>query len=309
MIKKILLTFAALIGLGVVTLAATISQRWDRKFEAPYPDLKASSDPQIIARGRYLAFGPAHCSDCHTAEADRAMLRAGGTPPLSGGMTFVIPPGTIRVPNITPDSATGIGRRTDGEIARMLRYGVRHDGRAAIPFMEFQEMSDSDLVAVLSFVRSQPPVAHAVADHALNWMGKGVTAFLISPQGPSAPPPAASPASGATVERGAYIVNALSNCAGCHTQRNMMSGAYTGPKLQGGTEMESMANAKLKLVPPDLTSRPGGRVAIWTEEEFVARFRAGERIPGSPMPWQAFGRMSDDDLRAIYRYLKSVPIS
>ena len=153
MIKKILLTLAALLGVVIVTLATTINLRWDRKFEAPYPELKASSDPQVIARGRYLAFGPAHCSDCHTADVDRDLLRAGGTPPLSGGMTFVIPPGTIRVPNITPDSATGIGRRSDGEIARMLRYGVRHDGRAAFPFMEFHDMSDSDIVAVLSFVR------------------------------------------------------------------------------------------------------------------------------------------------------------
>ena len=309
MIKKILLTLAALLGVVIVTLATTISLRWDRKFEAPYPELKASSDPQVIARGRYLAFGPAHCSDCHTADADRDLLRAGGTPPLSGGLTFVIPPGTIRVPNITPDSATGIGRRSDGEIARMLRYGVRHDGRAAFPFMEFHDMSDSDIVAVLSFVRSQPPVAHAVADHELSWVGKGASAFLISPIGPSASPPAASPEPGPTLERGAYLVSALANCAGCHSQRSMVSGAYTGPKLQGGMEMESSVNAKIKLVPPDITSRPGGRVAGWTEDEFVARFRGGERIPGSPMPWQAFGRMSDDDLRAIYRYLRSVPIS
>ncbi|MGE5802417.1 MAG: c-type cytochrome [Gemmatimonadota bacterium] len=309
MVKKILLTLFALIGVVIVTLAASISLRWDRTFEAPYPELNASSDPQVIARGRYLAFGPAHCSDCHTADADRDLLRAGGTPPLSGGLTFVIPPGTIRVPNITPDSATGIGRRSDGEIARMLRYGVRHDGRAAIPFMEFYDMSDSDIVALLSFVRSQPPVAHAVADHELSWVGKGATAFLISPIGPSAPPPAANPATGPTVARGAYIVNALANCAGCHTQRNMVSGAYTGPTLHGGMEMESSVNAKIRLVPPDITSGPGGRIATWTEDEFVARFRAGERIPGSPMPWQAFGRMSDDDLRAIYRYLRSVPIS
>ena len=309
MIKKILLTLAALLGVVIVTLATTISLRWDRKFEAPYPELKASSDPQVIARGRYLAFGPAHCSDCHTADADRDLLRAGGTPPLSGGLTFVIPPGTIRVPNITPDSATGIGRRSDGEIARMLRYGVRHDGRAAFPFMEFHDMSDSDIVALLSFVRSQPPVAHAVADHELSWVGKGASAFLISPIGPSASPPAASPEPGPTLERGAYLVSALANCAGCHSQRSMVSGAYTGPKLQGGMEMESSVNAKIKLVPPDITSRPGGRVAGWTEDEFVARFHGGERIPGSPMPWQAFGRMSDDDLRAIYRYLRSVPIS
>ncbi len=61
------------------------------------------------------------------------------------------------------------------------------------------------------------------------------------------------------------------------------------------------------FVPPNLTpDSVTGRIATWTEEQVVARFRGGERLPGSPMPWRA-GRMTDDDLRAIYRYLRTVP--
>ena len=298
MIRKILkwtgITLVALVAIVVATVAA----RWDRTFDMPTPELKASSDPTVIARGRYLAFGPAHCSDCHAGLESRAVLAQGGTPPLSGGMVFDIPPGVIRVPNITPDRATGIGKFTDGQIARMIRYGVRHDGRAALPFMEFNNMNDSDIVAVLSFLRSQAPASHAVEPTNLNWMGKAVTAFMLEPLTPAATPVA---------NRGEYIVDALANCAGCHTQRSMVSGAFTGPRLRGGIPMESSVNAAIKLTPPDLTGNPGGRTAMWTEDEFVARFHAGERIPGSPMPWQAFGRMSEEDVRSIYRYLKSVP--
>jgi len=298
MIRKILkwtgITLVALVAIVVATVAA----RWDRTFDVPTPELKSSSDPTVIARGRYLAFGPAHCSDCHAGLESRAVLAQGGTPPLSGGMVFDIPPGVIRVPNITPDRATGIGKFTDGQIARMIRYGVRHDGRAALPFMEFNNMNDSDIVAVLSFLRSQAPASHAVEPTNLNWMGKAVTAFMLEPLTPAATPVA---------NRGEYIVDALANCAGCHTQRSMVSGAFTGPRLRGGIPMESSVNAAIKLTPPDLTGNPGGRTAMWTEDEFVARFHAGERIPGSPMPWQAFGRMSEDDVRSIYRYLKSVP--
>jgi mono/diheme cytochrome c family protein len=298
MIRKILkwtgITLVALVAIVVATVAA----RWDRTFDVPTPELKASSDPTVIARGRYLAFGPAHCSDCHAGLESRAVLAQGGTPPLSGGMVFDIPPGVIRVPNITPDRATGIGKFTDGQIARMIRYGVRHDGRAALPFMEFNNMNDSDIVAVLSFLRSQAPASHAVEPTNLNWMGKAVTAFMLEPLTPAATPVA---------NRGEYIVDALANCAGCHTQRSMVSGAFTGPRLRGGIPMESSVNAAIKLTPPDLTGNPGGRTAMWTEDEFVARFHAGERIPGSPMPWQAFGRMSEEDVRSIYRYLKSVP--
>ncbi|HYV96940.1 MAG TPA: cytochrome c [Gemmatimonadaceae bacterium] len=298
MIRKILkwtgITIVALVAIVVATVAA----RWDRTFDVPTPELKASSDPAVIARGRYLAYGPAHCSDCHAGLESRAVLAQGGTPPLSGGMVFDIPPGVIRVPNITPDSATGIGTLTDGQIARMIRYGVRHDGRAALPFMEFNNMNDSDIVAVMSFLRSQAPASHAVEPTDLNWMGKAVTAFMLEPLTPAATPVA---------NRGEYIVDALANCAGCHTQRSMVSGAFTGPRLRGGIPMESSVNAAIKLTPPDLTGNPGGRTAMWTEDEFVARFHAGERIPGSPMPWQAFGRMSEEDVRSIYRYLKSVP--
>ena len=101
-------------------------------------------------------------------------------------------------------------------------------------------------------------------------------------------------------------LSAVSNCAGCHTQRNMMTGAFTGPRLAGGVPMKTAGDKPIKVTPPDITADSTGRAALWTEDEFVARFRAGERIPGSPMPWVAFRRMSDDDLRAIYRYLRSV---
>jgi mono/diheme cytochrome c family protein len=307
MIRKVLLWLGVAVLLVVAILAITISVRWDRRFQAPYPKLAASRDSAVIARGRYLAYGPAHCSDCHTAPADYASLQTGSSPSLSGGVEFPIPLGTIRVPNLTPDSATGIGRRSDGDITRMLRYGVRADGRAAIPFMEFHELSDADLVAVISLLRSQPPVRNPVPDHDLTLLGKAVMAFAIKPIGPSATPPAESPPSGPTLERGAYLVTAVAECAGCHTQRSMVTGAYTGPRLAGGAPMEAGDNAHTKLVPPDITGNPGsGRADTWTEDEFVARFRAGVRIPGSPMPWQAFRRITDADVRAMYRYLRSI---
>ena len=67
-----------------------------------------------------------------------------------------IPPGEFHARNITPDTETGIGQFSDGAIARALRHGVGHDGRALLPFMELQGLSDEDLVAVVSYLRSQP---------------------------------------------------------------------------------------------------------------------------------------------------------
>lgn len=307
MIRKVLVWLAGSLALLVLIVFVPITVRWNRRFSAPYPRLAASQDSTVIARGRYLAYGPAHCSDCHTAPDEYASLKTGARPAFSGGGSFEIPPGTIYIPNITPDSATGIGLLSDSAIARILRYGVRPDGRAAIPFMEYHEMSDADLVAVISFMRAQRPVRNKVPDHKLNLLGKAVMAFVMKPIGPSGTPPRESPAPAPTIERGAYLVTAVANCAGCHSKRSMVTGAYVGPRLAGGDSMETSGTPPIKLVPPNISSV--GRAGQWTEDEFVARFRAGERIPGSPMPWQAFRRISDVDVRAIYRYLKTVRAS
>src|SRR6185369_13982449 len=92
-----------------------------------------------------------------------------------------IPPGTFYTPNLTPDPKTGIGRRTDEQLVGMIRHSVRADGRAAVPFMEYNGLSDEDVVALISYLRSQPPVRNAVPAHQLNLMGKAVMAFMIRP--------------------------------------------------------------------------------------------------------------------------------
>lgn len=292
---------------GVAALFVTILVRWDRTFDAPYPAVAATTDSATVARGRYLAYGPAHCAACHVAPADTAALHAGAEPPLAGGYTFVIPPGTFPVPNLTPDSATGIGRRSDGELARLLRHGVRADGRTAVPFMTAQNASDEDLVALLSFLRFQPPVRHAVPDRRPNLLGKAVLAFVMTPVGPRGTSPATAP-TGATVERGEYLANGLAACVGCHTPRSTVSGAYLGPPFSGGTPEPVAGDPTRILTAPNLTPDSAtGRIAAWTEDAFVARFRAGRLLRESYMPWEFFARMTDDDLRAIYRYLRTLP--
>src|SRR5205809_6662437 len=107
MIRKVLLGLGAAVVLVLAVLAITISVRWDRRFQAPYPKLAASRDSVVIARGRYLAYGPAHCSDCHTAAADYASLLTGGSPSLSGGSEFPVPLGTCLVAALTPGRPCG----------------------------------------------------------------------------------------------------------------------------------------------------------------------------------------------------------
>jgi mono/diheme cytochrome c family protein len=174
--------------------------------------------------------------------------------------------------------------------------------------MNYHALSDADVVALISFLRSQPPIHKAVPPHDVNFLGKLVLALVIKPIGPDAPPPSEGPPVAPTVERGAYLVSAVAECADCHTRRSNLDGSFTGPRLAGGSDMEGEGDAAVVLVPPNLTPAPGtGRIAKWTEDDFVTRFHRGRLIPQSPMPWNAFARMTDDDLRAIYRYLRTVP--
>ena len=308
MIRKILLGLLAVVVLFVAGFAIYVASRQHLTFNnVPYPQVAASTDTAVIARGHYLVRNVVNCASCHGDPAQAAARDTGADVPLSGGQVFDVPPGKFYVRNITPDPTTGIGRYTDQAVARALRNGVGPDGRALLPFMEIQGLSDDDLVAVVSYLRSQPPVHHEVPMHQYNLLGAIVKATaLANPVGPKETPLKQSPR-GATLENGRYLTESVALCWACHTQRSQQTGALVGPRYGGAIAFEESADHHYSWSPPNITSDSTGRLASMTEDEFVTRFRAGRLIEGSPMPWQDLGRMDEDDLRAIYRYLKSLP--
>jgi mono/diheme cytochrome c family protein len=305
--KRIFFGLVVVLLLAVTCLVVYVAARQHLRFDAPLPAVAASTDSVVIERGRYVVRDLASCTICHGDPKQHEGILAGEEVPLSGGFEFTIPPGKFYPRNITPDMETGIGRISDGQIARALRYGVGHDGRALLPFMEMQGLSDEDLAAVVSYLRSRPPVRNVVPAHRFSLLGMIVKAtVLANPVGPKQTPPRLNP-QGATVETGRYLVESVANCWACHTQRDYKTGAMVGPHL-GGANMPDEINPKRIWAPPNLTSDPTtGRLARFSEDAFVARMRAGRAIPGSPMPWQGFRTLREDDLRAIYRYLKTVP--
>jgi mono/diheme cytochrome c family protein len=308
MIRKLLFVVLIVIVMIVAAGAIYVAARQNLSFDAPYPEVAASTDSVVVARGRYLVRDLVNCTQCHGDASRVAAWSAGEDTPLSGGFRWDIPPGAIYARNITPDSATGLGKVSDRAIARALRYGVGHDGRALLPFMEIQGLSDEDLVAVVSYLRTQDPVHNLVPAHRYSVLGKIVKAtVLANPVGPRETPPTASPR-GATLENGRYLVESVTLCWACHTQRDEATGALTGPRFGGATGFIEPSDPGHSWSPPNITSdAETGRLGRMSEDEFVARFRAGRVLPNSPMPWQGYQRMADDDLRAIYRYLMTVP--
>ncbi|MBL7810713.1 MAG: cytochrome c [Bacteroidetes bacterium] len=298
------------LGTVIVLLLTFVLLTWDKKYDAPYPDITASKDSAVIARGKYLANGPAHCGICHTP-MDKIMAVENNkeASDFSGGWELSFPSfGTFRAPNITPDMETGIGKRTDKELARSLRHMVGYDGRMLAPFMTFQELTDEDLTAVISYLRSLKPVKHEVKGMEAGIFLKALLAFgMMKPEGPKNTP-AKSIAIDSTVEYGKYMAWSVCNCRTCHTQMDVNTGKFVGKDFAGKGAFEPDAFSKgHSYLSPNLTPHKGtGVIANWDKAAFLQRFRAGRVHEGSPMPWGSFTKINDLELTALYKYLRSL---
>ncbi|MBK6610920.1 MAG: c-type cytochrome [Sphingobacteriales bacterium] len=304
---RILKWSGLLLVVAILCLFVAGSILYNKKYDAPIPDLHASKDSLVISKGKHLVFTTAHCVECHFKPGDSLKVVSGEEVDMAGGgFPFKFPGGVFYASNISSDKETGIGNYTDGEIARMLRYGIKRDGSVLIPAMEYQNLSDEDIIAIISYLRTLPPVVHKVPENDFNLLGKAILAFLIRPVNPKSTPPV-KVLTDTTVEYGHYIAENVSNCKGCHTERSQNTGEYIGEELAGGL-FEPVENDPTKLIfAPNLTPDPQtGHIYNWSFEQFKNRFVKGKLIPQSPMPWGQFKNMNETELLAIWKYLHSV---
>jgi mono/diheme cytochrome c family protein len=198
-------------------------------------------------RGQYISKA-AGCLGCHTEAKD-------GAQPYAGGRELKTAFGTFYGPNITPHPQAGIGSWSEQQFLRAMREGVRPDGAhyyPAFPYPSFTRIVDQDLRDLWAYLRTLPPSTRASQPHELRfpfgwrWLLWGWKLFFFSP-GPFTPDPARS----ATVNRGAYLTNALGHCGECHTPRNFLGGAkkdrhLAGAKLAEGGGAPNLTPARLK---------------------------------------------------------------
>lgn len=290
--------------------------------QRPPAELQVTVTPELVKHGEYLVNEVLLCFDCHS-ERDWTRYSGPAVPPLGAGRPCMDEttkpvginfgtggfPGRLCIRNITPDVETGIGGWTDGEIARAIREGVSRDGEALFPIMPwfmYTEMSDEDVAAVIAYLRAQPPVKSFRPARDLDFPLNIV--FRLYPR-PLAGPVPSVPRSD-TVAYGRYL-SKIARCEFCHTARasrgelqpsqdRLMSG---GVPFFMGKEMHYSKN---------LTPHPTG-LGGWTREMFIQRFRLyTEPFPvveerNSEMNWVEFSGMTDEDLGAIWDYLRSLP--
>jgi mono/diheme cytochrome c family protein len=300
----------ALVGVVLVVagLVGFVQVTWSVDHpDTPFPDVRASSDPEVIARGEYLVHAVGHCSACHMPYENIEARILDTSAPLIGGYVLEAGPfGTFTAANLTPH-ATGIGGMSDGELARVIRHGIDRDGKL-VPMMRFAvgSMSDEDLAAVISWLRAQEPVAAERAGPKYGILAKALSG-RFTPNPGEAPP--FVPEGGISVERGRYLAGGPAFCSGCHSPLDPMAGfAPAGPPFSGAAAPDpDPTNKGWEIMAPNLTPHAAtGRIAGWTEDQFVARFRAGRSIHSSPMPWEGYQLMTEDDLRSVYRFLMSL---
>ena len=268
-------------------------------------EMHVEATPARLARGKKLAL--LLCADCHKNPATRQ---------LTGKLLADAPPtfGYIYSKNITRHPTKGIGARTDGELAYLLRTGVRWDGQYIPPYMaRLPHMADEDLASVIAFLRSDDDLVRAndadVEPVRPSFMTKFLShvAFFPAPY-PSAPIPL--PPVSDKVAYGRYIVEAL-ECFACHS-KNFKTNDEVVPErsegyLGGGNLMLQMNGSAIytsNLTPDDETG-----IGTWSAEDFRHAMRDGFRRDGSMIryPMNRMPELTDDEDDAIYAYLRTVP--
>ena len=301
------LVFALVALLLVAAAVITASIGW-RPFigakSRPLTNVKFESTPQRLERGKYLFTGVAGCAGCHSphdvsqhgAPVIESKLGSGEVMPVDGL------PGRVVAPNLTPDPETGTGRWSDDQIARAVREGIGHDGRTLFPMMpyiHFRRMSDEDLASIVVYMRSMPPVRNELPKTEIVFPVK----YLIRAVPEPVTAPVAGPDTSNPVKRGEYLVT-LGDCGFCHTPQEHGQ-TVEGMEFAGGQVFHGMGFSGASA---NITPDPSG-ISYYDEDLFLQVMKTGfvrARPLGSLMPFVEYRNMSDQDLKDLFAYLRTV---
>jgi mono/diheme cytochrome c family protein len=254
-----------------------------------------------LRRGQYLVTA-GDCMSCH--------LRAGGEP-FAGGLGLNTPFGAIYTSNITPDRETGIGAWTSDQFYRAMHDGKGAHGEnlyPAFPYPWFRRASRADDDAIFAYLITLPAVSYTPPRNNLPFpfnirSSVGAWNLLFLDTHDFQPDPGQS----AEWNRGAYLVNGLGHCGGCHTPKNSFGANKSKLEFHGG---------KLdNWVAPDLTGNTRIGLGAWSVEdiaEYLATGRNARAAAGGAMAeviTYSTSLLNGADRRAIAVYLKSRPAS
>ncbi|WP_265531715.1 c-type cytochrome [Pseudomonas saponiphila] len=263
----------------------------------------------LVQQGEYLARA-GDCVACHTAKDGK---------PFAGGLPMETPIGVIYSTNITPDK-TGIGDYSFEDFDQAVRHGVAKGGSTlypAMPFPSYARVSDADMRALYAyFMQGVAPVARDNQDSDIPWplsmrWPLAIWRWMFAP---SVETSTVAAGSDPVVSRGAYLVEGLGHCGACHTPRALtmqeksLSASDGSAFLAGSAPLEGWIAKNLRGDHQD-------GLGSWSEEQLVQFLKTGRSDRSavfggmSDVVVHSMQYMSEADLTAIARYLKSLPAS
>lgn len=260
-------------------------------------NISAQGDPK---RGQYLA-KVGGCVGCHTEDKKDAAS-------FAGGRALKTPFGIFYGPNITPHPEAGIGRWTEADFIRAIRYGERPDGAnyfPAFPYPSFTRISDGDLRDLWAYLQTLPPSTRINQAHDLRipfgWrlLVTGWKWLFFTPG-----PVSSDEKRTASVNRGAYLVEALGHCGECHTPRNFLGGPkqdrfLAGGKGPDGKRIPNLTPTRLKKL-SDTELKDFLQTGITADGDVAAK-SMGEVIRNTT------SQLTAEDLAATIAYLRALP--
>lgn len=264
-----------------------------------------------VARGDYLVNAVANCMHCH---ASRDFTKFGG-PPIPGTEGKGGQRKGVYVSNITP---TKLGNWTDQEITRALTTGINNVGDTlffTMPYWNYKYLSKYDAESIVAYLRTLNPIADSVPKRNLDQYQPGrLTSlyheFYVNDIYQSIDEPQLDE----ELEKGKYLVT-IAGCVGCHTRLDLKKLEFKRDSLFAGGQLSNKPENKFKVNSANITPDTTTGIGAWSEEMFLAKFKSYrekesyEYDPGkhnSEMPWTIFANMTDEDIKSIYRYLRTI---
>jgi cytochrome c553 len=274
-------------GAYVAAQTSAFDASMDKVYAIPAPTVVRSTDPAVLARGKHLAESVAACAatQCHGADF-------GGGDPIDMG-----PVGLLSGPNV---STGGLGAAySEGELVRLVKHGIKKDGRSLrfMPAADFCWLPDSDVAAIVSYLKSMPPVDRPNGPMQVKTLGKILdrkdlfvmdVARRIDHDRPLQAVPVAPSA-----DYGRLLARL---CSGCHGEH------YSGGKIPGSPPAVP--------IPLNLTPHETG-LKDWTYDDFARLLDTGIRKNGKKldpfMPLQAVSKFDETERHALWAYLRTLP--
>lgn len=291
--KRALKWLGSIVGVLVVLLLAGIGTvyaitltRMDKQYPTSVELVRIPTDPASVARGKHLAEAVGKCQVCHGDNyAGTKVFNDAAFAQLTSA-------------NLTSGKGGIGGTFADADYIRAMRHGVGRDGKSLffMPAEAYYHFNDTDLGQVIAYLKTLPPVDQNVPpQRSIGPIARAVSLMtpfplLSAPLVPVGEPRPADVNPGPTREYGEYLAK-VGGCTSCH-----------GAVLTGGNKIDGVVAANLT---------PGGEVGKWTEADFTKAIRTGTRPNGAVlsavMPWPYAKNMTDDEIRAIWLYIHSIP--